>query len=141
MRIYSKLIQLISPLVYFFSSPVLAFAKEGDVLVNPCPEQEPFRGLCRITGAGFGPFVGNMVNAIMIIAALVALGFLLYGGIKWIMSEGDKTAVETARQTIVGAIIGLVIVFLSYFILSIILSIFGIDLRTQLVIPRVTPLQ
>ncbi len=134
MSFYSKIIKLIAPLVYL-ASPALAFAQTP---VNPCPpEATGFSQLCRITGAGFGPFIGNLVTAAIVLAALVSLAFLIYGGVKWIMSEGDKTAVENARQTVVGAVVGLVIVFVSYLILSIVLKVFGITL-TNLVIPNAT---
>ena len=72
-----------------------------------------------------------------IVAVIVALGFLIYGGIKWIISGGDKAGVEAARNTIVAAVVGLVIVFLSYFILNIILGIFGLSLGT-LTLPTLT---
>lgn len=135
MRIYSKLIRILSPIYYFFAYPALVFA--ADVSADPCPQTDPFKGLCDITGKNFGKSVGNLITAAIVLAALVALGFLIYGGVKWIMSEGDKTAVETARQTVIGAVVGLVIVLLSYFILSIVLGVFGISL-TQLKIPSVT---
>lgn len=137
MIIFSKITGLISPLVYLFVSPVWAFAID-EVPANPCPKgQNGFDALCNITGSGFSKFVGNTVTALMVLASLVALGFLIYGGIKWIMSEGDKTAVEAARNTIVGAVIGLVVVFLSYLILSVILGLFGISLG-DLKIPKLT---
>lgn len=132
--------KFISPLVYLFISPSLAFAIVGDaVQANPCPQQigSQFVNLCNITGANFGKFVGNAITALMVLAALISLGFLIYGGVKWIMSEGDKTAVETARQTIIGAVVGLVVVFLSYLIVSIILQLFGITL-TDISIPNLT---
>lgn len=139
MRIFSKFSHLISPLVYLFVAPAFAFADVGPVNANPCPQgNNGFDALCNITGAGFSKFVGNSVVALMVLASLVALGFLIYGGVKWIMSEGDKTAVENARNTIVGAVIGLVVVFLSYLILSVILGLFGISLQS-LTIPKITP--
>lgn len=135
MRLYSKFIKLIAPFVYF-ASPAVAFA---DTVVDPCPQTGVFARLCTITQPeNFGKAIGNLVVAAMVLASIVALAFLIYGGIKWIMSEGDKTAVENARQTIIGAVIGLVIIFLSYFILSIVLGIFGIRL-SNLVIPQILP--
>lgn len=137
MRIFQKFSQLISPLVYLFMAPFAFAQTSSPVNANPCPSgQKNFDALCNITGGGFGKFVGNAVVALMVLASLVALGFLIYGGVKWIMSEGDKTAVENARNTIVGAVIGLVVVFTSYLILSIILGIFGISL-SDLKIPSV----
>lgn len=134
MRLYSKLIQILSPFVYFFTAPVLAFAQTN---IDPCPKSGVFKGLCDITGENFGKSVSNLVIAAIVLASLVALAFLIYGGVKWIMSEGDKTAIENARQTIVGAVIGLVVIFLSYFILSIVLGVFGIKF-TELTIPKIT---
>lgn len=71
--------------------------------------------------------LSNLLNIVFIIAVIIALAFLIYGGIRWITSGGDKTKVEAARNTLVAALIGLVLVFLSYFIIQIIFSIFGID--------------
>mgnify|MGYP001568671905 CR=1 FL=1 len=127
--------KFISPLIYLFGTP--GFALAAEVKADPCPKSGAFKPLCDITGANFGQFVGNFVTALMVLAALISLVFLIYGGVKWIMSEGDKTAVETARQTIIGAIVGLVVVFLSYLIVSIILGLFGITLA-NLVIPNLT---
>lgn len=142
MRIYLKFSQFISPLIVLFLSPSLAFAEFS---ANPCPTGGPggvnngFDRLCSITGPGFGKFVSNAVVALMVLASLVALGFLIYGGVKWIMSEGDKTAVENARNTIIGAVIGLIVVFTSYLILSIILGVFGINLQSLTVPTVVVP--
>lgn len=133
---FSFLSKFITPLLYFFVAPSFAFAAE--VSANPCPTSAGFVNLCAITGAGFGKFVGNAITALMILASLVSLAFLIYGGVKWIMSEGDKTAVETARQTIIGAIVGLVIVFLSYLVISIILGLFGLPTLQELKIPNLT---
>lgn len=77
----------------------------------------------------------SLLTFILIAAVVITLAYLIWGGIKWIMSGGDKGNVETARNTIVAAVIGLIIVFLSWFIINFILTTFfgsglgnGIDL-------------
>ena len=72
--------------------------------------------------------MGFVVTIAFVIAVLIALFFLLWGGIKWITSGGDKTGVEAARNQIIAAIIGLIIVFLSFFILNLVLGLFGLSL-------------
>ena len=84
-----------------------------------------------------GGVVGKLVMFIFIIAIIVALVFLVYGGLKWIVSGGDKGKVEEARGTIIAAVIGLIVVFLSYFILNFVLSLFGMDVST-LELPTLT---
>lgn len=62
-----------------------------------------------------------IINALILIGVIASLIFLIYGGIRWIISGGDKTAVDTARQHVVSAIIGLVIIVLSFVIINFVL--------------------
>lgn len=61
-------------------------------------------------------------------SVLLAFVFLLVGGIRWIMSGGDKKQLETAQKTIQYALIGLVVVLLSFFIINLVGFIFGVNL-------------
>lgn len=105
------------------ASPVFAVA------LNPCDTlTDPWKKLCDIQEDDLGSIVGQAVLLIFVVATLIALFFLIWGGVKWIMSGGDKGKVESARSTIIAALIGLVVTFLSFFILSLILGIFGLNL-------------
>jgi lysylphosphatidylglycerol synthetase-like protein (DUF2156 family) len=42
-------------------------------------------------------------------AALVAVGFVIYGGIQYVASQGSPDATKRAQQTIINALIGVVI--------------------------------
>lgn len=68
-----------------------------------------------------------IVNSLFMVAAFLAVLYLMYGGVKWITSRGDKMAVESARKHIVAAIIGLVIVAGSFFALNVVFQILGAD--------------
>lgn len=68
------------------------------------------------------------VTSLLILALLLSLFFLIWGGITWTMSGGDKHGVEVARNKIIYAIAGLVLVFLSFFIISVIGQMFGVTL-------------
>lgn len=52
----------------------------------------------------------NIVNFALILAAVVALGFLVYGGFRYITSRGDEREVESAKDTITYAVVGLVVI-------------------------------
>lgn len=106
-------------LLTYLSSPAAAFADS----INTCPPGQ-FAALCNIASSNFGNLVGKVITILFIFAAVVALAFLIWGGIKWILSGGDKAGVEAARNTIVAAVVGLIVVFLSYFILNIVISFF-----------------
>ena len=81
--------------------------------------------------------IRNIVVFFVVLAVIIALLYLLYGGVKWITSRGEKTEVEAARNHIMAAIVGLIVVFLAIFIVSVILAAFGIKFD-QLRIPSIT---
>lgn len=71
----------------------------------------------------------------LIVAAIVFVFMLIWGGIRYITSGGDKAQTESARGTLTAAIIGLVIVFSAWAILNLAEIFFGVDLF-ELVIPN-----
>lgn len=118
----------------YLLSPVAAFAANN---IELCDKNGQFNRLCALTSGNFGSVIGAAITLLFVIAVIVALGFLVWGGLKWILSGGDKSAVESARNTIVAAIVGLVIVFLSYFILNLVLTFFLGNGLSNLAIPNI----
>lgn len=51
----------------------------------------------------------NIINTALILAGVIALGFLVYGGFRYITSRGDEGEVQEAKNTIVYAVVGLVV--------------------------------
>lgn len=93
----------------------------------------------QISGAGNAPTGGKStletilqvgISYLYIVAIILALFFLVWGGVNWVMSEGDKQRLTQARQKIVFAIIGLILVFIAFIIISIIGNFFNINLLT-----------
>ena len=69
-----------------------------------------------------------IISMVLIIAALVAFFFLVFGGIKWITSGGDKDSTAKAQGTITAALIGLAIVFSAWAIMKIVETVFGVSI-------------
>ncbi|TSC88774.1 MAG: Uncharacterized protein G01um10145_800, partial [Microgenomates group bacterium Gr01-1014_5] len=76
----------------------------------------------------FADIVSKLIRFALIIAAVVFFFMLLIGGIKWIMSGGDKGKTEEARNQITAALVGLVIVFSAWAIAQLTKALFGIDI-------------
>jgi hypothetical protein len=119
--------------VTYLSFALPAFAQN----VNPCPAGQ-FAGLCKFSTDKIGTVLANIVTVILIAAAIISLFFLIFGGIRWITSGGDKSKVESARNTIIAAIIGLIIALLAFFIITIVLGFFGLSLA-NLQLPKLIP--
>jgi hypothetical protein len=79
-----------------------------------------------------------VVNMMFIVASFLAVTYLMYGGIKWITSRGDKMGVEAARKHIVAAIIGLVVVAGSFFIMQTVFTVLGANnpIKNGIVLPK-----
>jgi hypothetical protein len=95
--------------------PVAAATKITDTNVDP--------------GKGFATDFGGLINGVlsfvMVIAALLVFLYLIWGGIEWITSGGDKGKTEAARNKITSAIIGLIVVAASYAVLTLALNFLG----------------
>jgi cytochrome bd-type quinol oxidase subunit 2 len=138
MKTVKKLSVFISGLLAYLLMPFAVVAQTPNP-INPCEGATTGVAgvLCGLSTQNIGLTIRNIVVFLIIIAVIIALVYLLYGGIKWITSKGEKTEVEAARNHIMAAILGLVVVFLALFILTIVLSAFGIS-WTSLSIPNIS---
>lgn len=105
---------------YFF------FVTSARATVDPCPASGPFSKLCGINVGSINIGVQAVIELLIALALIVAIIFLIWGGVKWITAGGDKGAIESARSTIIAAIVGLVLAFLAFFIFNFILFLFGV---------------
>ncbi len=63
--------------------------------------------------SSIGGLITDLLPSIFTLAGMVALLFLIWGGIRYMTARGDPKAVDSARGIITSAIIGLIIVLLS----------------------------
>jgi hypothetical protein len=74
-----------------------------------------------------GQIISTGVKTAIVIGAIIFFVFLIWGGIQWLSSGGDKTAVQQARDRLTHAIIGLIILALSWAVWIFVLSLLGIE--------------
>lgn len=91
-----------------------------------CPKDAKLAGLCNTSNLGVNEIVRFILNTVIFVAFVAALVFLIIGGIKWIMSGGDKEGTSKAKEAVTAALIGLAVVLGSWVLINIVLSLFGI---------------
>ena len=91
-------------------------------LKNPLPL---LRGLT--TEQGFGMLINNLITFATYAAGIALLGYLVYGGISWIVAGGNEDQVETAQKTVSNAVIGIVIVVAAIIITQILGNVLGFE--------------
>jgi len=74
-----------------------------------------------------GELINSLLTAIMAIAGLLILFYLVWGGIEWITSGGDKSKTESARNKITQAVIGIIILSSSVAIFYAVMQFLGVS--------------
>lgn len=72
-----------------------------------------------------GELIQKALNFVMVLGALLVFMYLIWGGIEWITSGGDKGKTEGARNKITAAVIGLIVLAASWAILGLVLNFLG----------------
>jgi hypothetical protein len=67
------------------------------------------------------------VGFLIVVAILITLLYLIWGGIDYITSEGKKDKMERAKKKITYAIVGIVIVFIAFVIVTIVGNLFSVN--------------
>lgn len=91
------------------------------------------------SGGGSNPFdtiskltlpslISGLLTLILIVASLAFFVMLVIGGVRWILSGGDKAQTEAARSQITAALVGLVIVFSAWAIAQLVRTFFNVDI-------------
>jgi hypothetical protein len=95
-----------------------------------------YEGLCDANGnigspnlvGGIGAFIWiivlNIVTMGLYVVGYVSLGFIIFGGFKYIVSGDNPTGVAAAKKTILNAVIGLVISIMAVGIVNVVANTF-----------------
>lgn len=108
-------------LAFGFVAPVaMVGAQAGDAGCNPdTPTLKNGVGCAQGTDQpadlfGDGGIFQTIVNILLFIVGIIAVIMLIIGGIRYVVSGGDQTAVTAAKNTILYAIIGIIVAILAY---------------------------
>lgn len=84
--------------------------------------QDPATGRCEVPNnfgvTDFSLIALALVDIAFRVAALAAVGYVIYGGVLFVTAQGESDKTKKARQTVINALIGLVIALLAAGIVS-----------------------
>lgn len=69
-----------------------------------------------------GTLIKTIVNLLLFILGAVAVIMIVIGGIKYTVSNGDSSAVTSAKNTILYAVVGLIVALMAYAIVNFVLN-------------------
>ncbi len=97
-------------------APTIVYAE--DVCNTSAPEEVKKAAGCSGSGPTLPTVITNILNAIILVAGLVAVVFIIIGGINYMTSSGDPGKTKKAKDTILYALIGLIICALAFAIVN-----------------------
>ncbi|MFH1367445.1 MAG: hypothetical protein ABIH38_05720 [Patescibacteria group bacterium] len=103
-----KKIALIATSVALLASPMLALAVPTSYSI------EDIGGSIGLGTSDLKATVVNVIQWVLGIMALVAVVFIIIGGVTWMTAGGNEEKVEKAKKIISAAVIGLIIVLLAW---------------------------
>ncbi len=65
--------------------------------------------------------IRSVVNSILTLVGIIAVIFVIIGGVRYITSQGDESAAAQAKLTVIYAVLGIVIVILSSVLINMII--------------------
>jgi len=89
-------------------------------------DANPGGGVIKVAkGDSLGKNITDLINYFLGFLGLVAVAFIIYGGVLMVTSAGEEEGVGKAKKIITYAAIGIVIILLSYTIVSFVTSSLG----------------
>ena len=76
------------------------------------------------TMEGIVDFVTNLLNWIISLSAVIAVGLIIYSGILFMTAGGDPDKAGKARKTLTAAVIGMAVVFIARMLIVFLITAF-----------------
>lgn len=111
-------------------SLLTVFAGSGKINLDP---NQGDANLAKI--GNIGDLIGAAVGSAFLIAFLLVFTMLVWGGIQWITSGGDKDNTQKARDRITHALVGLAVVAGAWALMKLVEFFFGINILGGFTLP------
>jgi hypothetical protein len=82
---------------------------------NPIPFVEPFVGT---SDQGLVDSLISIINALLVLAAIAAVVYIIVSGVRYVASQGDERETEQAKRGLIYGIIGIILIILSAAIIN-----------------------
>lgn len=92
-----------------------------DILSAGCTGNEQ-SAVCQSKSDSATTNAKTVINIILYVLGIIAIIMIIIGGIKYVISNGDSSAVQSAKNTIMYAVVGLMVAIMSFAIVNFLLD-------------------
>jgi len=121
----SKIIYIIIPILFvnLLILPHSSLALESDI----GKELTTAAGFGEVFEDNIGTYINRILKVVLGVGAIATLVMIMWGGVEWVTSGGDKNKYESARNRITAGIVGLALVAAGWGIWLLVLKFFNLD--------------
>ena len=76
------------------------------------------------SGKDFNGVIDTVINTMLFIVGILSVAMIIYSGIRYVTAHGDKSQIESAKNTLIYSIVGLVIAIVAYAVVNWVLGLF-----------------
>ena len=102
--------------------PVIPVSAVEDVCNSGAPDEVKDAAGCNGSSDQLPNVVVNILNAIIIVAGIVSVIWIVIGGVGYMTSSGDANKTKKAKDTILYSVIGLTICVLAFAIVNFVIN-------------------
>lgn len=123
----------------FFLIVDFAFAQDANKLISQIDEVN--FGCLYYVGGDLKTYIptidclpilfANLIYWLILLSGTVALIFVIFGGIKYLISGGDQAKAESAKKTLTWSIVGLIVILSSFFIVNLVADLTKINCLSE----------
>ncbi len=66
--------------------------------------------------------IKSVINILLFVVGIVAVIMIIIGGLRYVLSGGDSSATNNAKNTIIYSVVGLIVAFMAYAIVNFVLD-------------------
>jgi hypothetical protein len=104
----------ITPLV-----PATVYAQSSQVGEGACKAQngtwnDTTKNCDGVENGDLMPIIKTVINIMLFIVGILSVIMIVFGGIRYVTSAGNKTAVDSAKNTIIYSVVGLVVAIVAF---------------------------
>lgn len=123
-RLYLLASRIIIFLIILLAAITYKLVPVSAQIISPVPLEQAY-GFGWINSLAEGTQL--LINPAFALAATAVTVYFIIGGLRFLLSGGDKNAIDGARKMITHAIIGFVLLMLSFIVLQFIFQFFGLE--------------
>ena len=74
------------------------------------------------SGKSVNELTDTIISTMLFIVGILSVAMIIYSGIRYVTAHGDKSQIESAKNTLIYSIVGLVIAIIAYAVVNWVMS-------------------